>query len=172
MQVWCPGEAPSCLVRVLSGKNSKSFSPASDPLRCKATYRWINTYIDPSFSERNITWYARVKYNATQGWRDGPADRSTGFSCRGPGFSAQHPHGDSWSSVTPGPGDAVPASDLHGWHACTHYPSIHANSHSQKRVTKKSLCIMHPLYSWEAHAITSISAVKRGVSQEKVVCNF
>lgn len=48
-----------------------------------------------------------------QGWRDG----SVGDSCRGPGFTFQHPHGGTQLSVIPVLGDSMPPSGLHGYQA-------------------------------------------------------
>ena len=47
------------------------------------------------------------------GWRDGSVVKSTGCSCRGPGFASQHPHGGSELPVTPVPGDRIHSSDCH-----------------------------------------------------------
>ena len=46
------------------------------------------------------------------GQRDVSVDKSTGYSCRGLGFSSWHPHGGSQPFVTPVPGDPTLSSGL------------------------------------------------------------
>ena len=41
--------------------------------------------------------------------RDGSVIKSPCCFCRGPGFSSQHPHGNSQFSVTTVPGDLIPS---------------------------------------------------------------
>ena len=38
-----------------------------------------------------------------RGWRDGSVVKSTGYSCRGPGFDSQQPHGSSQFPIIPIP---------------------------------------------------------------------
>lgn len=45
-------------------------------------------------------------------WRADPVFRSTGYSCRGPGFHSQHPPGGSQRSLTPVAESTLPSSDL------------------------------------------------------------
>ena len=52
--------------------------------------------------------------------------RSTSCSCRGPGFSSQHPCGDSQSSIAPVAGELTPSFDIlqaAGLHRCIYTPS-------------------------------------------------
>lgn len=63
-------------------------------------------------TELNILW--AIKYQSqilTSGAKKvSAAVKSTGCSYRGPTFDAQHPHGSSQTSVTPGPGDLIPSA--------------------------------------------------------------
>lgn len=55
-------------------------------------------------------------------------------TCRGPGFTSQHSHGDSQSPVTPVPGDPTLLSDFCGLLSCAYgahkYIQAHTNTHN------------------------------------------
>lgn len=59
-----------------------------------------------------------------QGWREGSAVKSTGHSCRRPGYNSQHPQGGSQSSVTPVPENSIPPFWT-PWTPGTHAVNIH-----------------------------------------------
>lgn len=54
-------------------------------------------------------------------------------TCRGPGLTSRHSHGDSQSPVTPGSGDPILPSDFCGLLSCAYgahkYTRAHTNTH-------------------------------------------
>lgn len=53
--------------------------------------------------QRALPHHWSVKDKVPGGCRDGSADKSTCYSCRGPGFHSRYPHGGSQLSLTPVP---------------------------------------------------------------------
>jgi hypothetical protein len=51
--------------------------------------------------------------------------KSTGYSCRGPRFISQHPHGSTELSVTPVPRDLTPSSGLCVYQEDLWYTGMH-----------------------------------------------
>ena len=77
--------------------------------------------------------------SVSEGWRNGSGFKSTGCSCRGPGFDSQHPHGSSQVCASPVPGDLMPSSGLH--RPCRHRVYRHTcrqNTHTHKMKEIKS----------------------------------
>ena len=56
----------------------------------------------------------RIQKCRAGGWRNDSAVKSTGCSLSGPEFDSQHPHDILELSVTPVPGDLIPAYILAG----------------------------------------------------------
>lgn len=67
-------------------------------------------------------------------WNHDSTVKSTGSSCKGPGFSSQYPHGDSHPFLTPVLEDPELFSDLTGVHTCTAHTYIYTcRQNTQKK---------------------------------------
>jgi hypothetical protein len=63
--------------------------------------------------------------------------KSTGCSCRGPGFGSQYPHGNSQLSVTSIPSDLMPSSGLQGHYTqMVHMLMCKKSTHTHKIFNK------------------------------------